>query len=85
MRPAAKQPCRPKCLCASGIGSCCLPQCVGRSGGLTDPTNALTAGEDHVVLAVGRDYADVALIDGVMLASGRQQLTTAVDVIPIEG
>jgi transglutaminase-like putative cysteine protease len=50
-----------------------------------DPTNALTAGEDHVVLAIGRDYADVALIDGVMLASGRQQLTTAVDVIPVEG
>ncbi len=48
-----------------------------------DPTNALIAGEDHVVLAIGRDYADVALIDGVMLASGKQQLTTAVDVIPI--
>jgi transglutaminase-like putative cysteine protease len=43
-----------------------------------DPTNALVAGEDHVVL-------DVAPIDGVVLASGRQQLTTAVDVIPIEG
>jgi transglutaminase-like putative cysteine protease len=48
-----------------------------------DPTNALIAGEDHVTLAVGRDYADVAPIDGVVLASGRQQLTTAVDVIPI--
>jgi transglutaminase-like putative cysteine protease len=48
-----------------------------------DPTNALIAGEDHVVLAVGRDYADVAPIDGVVLASGRQQLTTAVDVIPV--
>jgi transglutaminase-like putative cysteine protease len=49
-----------------------------------DPTNALIASEDHVVLAIGRDYADVAPIDGVMLASGRQRLTTAVDVIPIE-
>lgn len=49
-----------------------------------DPTNALIAGEDHVVLAVGRDYADVAPINGVMLASGRQRLTTAVDVIPVE-
>jgi transglutaminase-like putative cysteine protease len=49
-----------------------------------DPTNALIAGEDHVVLAVGRDYADVALIDGVMRASGGQQIITAVDVIPIE-
>jgi transglutaminase-like putative cysteine protease len=49
-----------------------------------DPTNALIASEDHVVLAIGRDYADVAPIDGVVLASGRQRLTTAVDVIPIE-
>ncbi|HMA73812.1 MAG TPA: transglutaminase family protein [Xanthobacteraceae bacterium] len=50
-----------------------------------DPTNALIAGEDHVVLAIGRDYADVAPIDGVVLASGEQRLTTAVDVIPVEG
>lgn len=49
-----------------------------------DPTNALIAGEDHVVLAVGRDYADVAPVDGVVLASGQQRLATAVDVIPIE-
>ncbi len=49
-----------------------------------DPTNALIASEDHVVLALGRDYADVAPIDGVVLASGRQHLSTAVDVIPIE-
>ena len=48
-----------------------------------DPTNALIASEDHVVLAVGRDYADVAPIDGVVLASGEQRLTTAVDVIPV--
>ena len=33
----------------------------------------------------GRDYADVAPVNGVMLASGRQRLSTAVDVIPIEG
>ena len=50
-----------------------------------DPTNALIASEDHVVLAIGRDYADVAPISGVVLASGEQHLTTAVDVIPIEG
>ena len=49
-----------------------------------DPTNALIASEDHVVLAIGRDYADVAPISGVVLASGEQHLTTAVDMIPIE-
>jgi transglutaminase-like putative cysteine protease len=48
-----------------------------------DPTNALIAGDDHIVLAIGRDYGDVAPINGVMFASGRQRLTTAVDVIPI--
>lgn len=47
-----------------------------------DPTNAILAGEDHLVLAVGRDYADVAPIDGVILASGDQTLKVEVDVIP---
>jgi transglutaminase-like putative cysteine protease len=47
-----------------------------------DPTNAILAGDDHLVLAVGRDYADVAPIDGVILASGAQTLKVEVDVIP---
>ena len=50
-----------------------------------DPTNALIASDDHVVLAVGRDYADVAPIGGVVFGSGQQRLATAVDVIPVEG
>jgi len=50
-----------------------------------DPTNALVASEDHVVLAIGRDYADVAPVNGVVLASGQQRVSTAVAVIPVEG
>jgi transglutaminase-like putative cysteine protease len=50
-----------------------------------DPTNALIASEDHVVLAIGRDYADVAPVNGVVLASGQQRVGTAVAVIPVEG
>jgi transglutaminase-like putative cysteine protease len=50
-----------------------------------DPTNALIASEDHVVLAVGRDYADVAPVNGVVLASGQQRVSTAVKVMPVEG
>lgn len=49
-----------------------------------DPTNAILAGNDHLVLAIGRDYADVAPIDGVILASGVQTLKVEVDVIPEE-
>ncbi|MEW5685373.1 MAG: transglutaminase family protein [Pseudomonadota bacterium] len=47
-----------------------------------DPTNAILAGDDHLTLAIGRDYADVAPIDGVILASGNQSLKVEVDVIP---
>jgi transglutaminase-like putative cysteine protease len=49
-----------------------------------DPTNAIAAGNDHVVLAVGRDYADVAPTDGVILASGEQSLEVSVNVIPVQ-
>jgi transglutaminase-like putative cysteine protease len=48
-----------------------------------DPTNALIAGADHVVVAIGRDYSDVAPIDGVVFASGGQRLDVSVSVTPI--
>jgi transglutaminase-like putative cysteine protease len=48
-----------------------------------DPTNAIVAGEDHVVLAIGRDYSDVAPIAGVVFGSGEQQLEGAVTVTPV--
>ncbi len=47
-----------------------------------DPTNAMMAGNDHIVIARGRDYADVSPIDGVILASGNQTLSVSVDVAP---
>jgi transglutaminase-like putative cysteine protease len=47
-----------------------------------DPTNDVFAENDHIVLAVGRDYADVAPIDGIILAPGVQTLDVEVDVIP---
>jgi len=45
-----------------------------------DPTNAILADTSHIALAVGRDYADIAPIDGVVFASGRQRLDVAVSV-----
>lgn len=45
-----------------------------------DPTNAVTTRDDHIVLAVGRDYADVAPIDGVLLGPGAQALAVDVQV-----
>jgi transglutaminase-like putative cysteine protease len=47
-----------------------------------DPTNNMMAQDEHIVLAVGRDYADVAPIDGIILSPGKQTLTVEVDVTP---
>jgi transglutaminase-like putative cysteine protease len=49
-----------------------------------DPTNALVVAGDHIVLAMGRDYSDVAPMGGVVLGPGEQTIKVAVDVIPAE-
>jgi transglutaminase-like putative cysteine protease len=47
-----------------------------------DPTNAIPAGEDHITVAVGRDYGDVAPVSGILRMTGGQTSRQAVDVIP---
>jgi transglutaminase-like putative cysteine protease len=48
-----------------------------------DPTNALMVGPDHVVVARGRDYGDVAPVKGVLRTAGGQTSDQAVDVLPV--
>lgn len=48
-----------------------------------DPTNDMMVGHDHIVVARGRDYADVSPIDGVIIGSGEQSVDVKVDVIPV--
>jgi transglutaminase-like putative cysteine protease len=48
-----------------------------------DPTNAVLASDAHVMLAIGRDYTDVAPMDGVILGSGGQNIAVSVNVIPV--
>lgn len=48
-----------------------------------DPTNAVPAGTDHVALAWGRDYADVAPLRGVIRGGGRAQPQVGVTVEPV--
>ena len=69
---------------ANAMHAWVLVWCGGSIGwyGL-DPTNAVHAGTEHVTLAVGRDYADVAPIDGVVFASGGQKIDVSVAVIPV--
>ncbi|MBW8753391.1 MAG: transglutaminase family protein [Sphingomonadales bacterium] len=49
-----------------------------------DPTNDVFAGTDHIFVAMGRDYSDVAPLDGVFRGGGQQTMTFSVDVAPAE-
>lgn len=48
-----------------------------------DPTNNIAAGQDHVTLAWGRDYADVALLRGVIRGGGLAPPEVGVTVEPV--
>lgn len=48
-----------------------------------DPTNAMLASNDHIVVGHGRDYGDVAPIIGMVKTSGGQKAGQAVDVIAL--
>lgn len=50
-----------------------------------DPTNNRAPGDDYVVLATGRDYADVAPLRGVIRGGGSEHaLTVGVTVDPLD-
>ncbi|MDB5686974.1 MAG: transglutaminase family protein [Rhizorhabdus sp.] len=49
-----------------------------------DPTNACMVGSDHIITAMGRDYSDVAPIDGIFTGQHGQKIDVSVDVEPVE-
>ncbi|SIO20666.1 transglutaminase family protein [Vannielia litorea] len=58
--------------------------CGAEAGWLEfDPTNNISAGMDHITVAVGRDYGDVAPVKGVIRTAGEQETSHCVDVIPL--
>ena len=61
-----------------------LVYCGSEAGWIgLDPTNAILASDGHIVLALGRDYTDVAPMDGVIVGSGEQRIDVAVSVTPV--
>ena len=49
-----------------------------------DPTNDLLVENDHIILAIGRDFSDVSPVDGIIVGSRKQKLHVAVDVLLVE-
>jgi transglutaminase-like putative cysteine protease len=50
-----------------------------------DPTNGIVVRDEHVTVAVGRDYDDVSPISGVLRGGGEHTVSVAVDVVAIAG
>jgi transglutaminase-like putative cysteine protease len=50
-----------------------------------DPTNDIVVRDEHVVLAWGRDFADVSPLRGVILGGGEHGLRVGVDLEEAEG
>lgn len=49
-----------------------------------DPTNGLVVGDEHVLLAHGRDYGDVCPISGVIVGGGHHTVSVGVDVTKVD-
>jgi transglutaminase-like putative cysteine protease len=49
-----------------------------------DPTNDIVPGDKHIMLAWGRDFADVSPLRGVILGGGEHEVDVGVTVTPIE-
>ncbi|CCA91665.1 MULTISPECIES: transglutaminase family protein [unclassified Novosphingobium] len=49
-----------------------------------DPTNAMLADTDHIFIGMGRDYGDVAPLDGTFRGGAQQSMHFSVDVAPLD-
>jgi len=49
-----------------------------------DPTNAMRVADQHIVVAIGRDYSDVAPVRGVSRTAGSHTSTQAVDIVALD-
>ena len=48
-----------------------------------DPTNGIVVANEHILVAMGRDYSDVAPVSGVLKTTGVQDIEQAVDVVAL--
>ena len=48
-----------------------------------DPTNDMLPSSEHITVAWGRDYADVAPIHGIITGGSEHDVEVAVDVVPL--
>ncbi|WP_347303478.1 transglutaminase family protein [Croceibacterium sp. TMG7-5b_MA50] len=76
-------PGRPRLVGADAMHAWAAVWCGPDAGWIgIDPTNNSLARDDHIFLGMGRDYADVAPVNGIFVGRARQQTDFRVDVVP---
>jgi transglutaminase-like putative cysteine protease len=48
-----------------------------------DPTNAVIPSDEHITVAVGRDFSDVSPLSGIITGGGEHEVRVSVDVEPL--
>jgi len=48
-----------------------------------DPTNNVQPGEEHITVALGRDFGDVSPVAGILTGGGKHNVKVSVDVEPL--
>ena len=48
-----------------------------------DPTNSLLPADEHITVAVGRDFSDVSPLSGILTGGGEHEVRVSVDVEPM--
>jgi transglutaminase-like putative cysteine protease len=49
-----------------------------------DPTNNVQPGEEHIIVAYGRDFSDVSPVAGILTGGGKHDVQVSVDVEPLD-
>jgi transglutaminase-like putative cysteine protease len=49
-----------------------------------DPTNNVQPGEEHIIVAYGRDFGDVSPVAGILTGGGEHDVKVSVDVEPLD-
>jgi transglutaminase-like putative cysteine protease len=63
----------------------CSVFCTGFGWIDFDPTNNVMPHTNHLTVAYGRDYSDVAPVNGVAIGGGEQMINVTVEVLPPAG
>ncbi len=78
-------PGRPRLIGADAMHAWAMLWCGPTRGWIGfDPTNGVITHDGHLFVAMGRDYADVAPMDGLFVGGAGQSLRVMVDVAPEE-